>query len=176
MTCFDIGANVGYYTLVFSVLAGHAGKVFAFEPLPANVVFLRQHVRINRCRNVRIFDVALSDFVGEAPFEEHKHREMGHLAASGILNVHCETLDDLFCRGCISMPDVLKIDVEGAELAVLIGARTILQTAKPAIFLATHGPDVHASCCRLLRDLGYDLEPLDARSVEASEELLAVAR
>ena len=175
MTCFDIGANVGYYTLLFSVLVGQTGKVFAFEPLPTNVDLLRQHVQINRCRNVRIFDLALTDFDGEAPFEEHESRSMGHLAESSGLKVRCATLDGLLREGEISIPHVLKIDVEGAELAVMIGARKMFESAKPVILLATHGPDVHASCCCLLIDLGYDLEPLDGRSVESSSELLAVA-
>jgi hypothetical protein len=69
----------------------------------------------------------------------------------------------------------LKIDVEGAELKVLRGARQILEAAKPVIFLATHGPDVHASCCRFLGEVGYGLEHLDGESVESSSELLAVA-
>jgi FkbM family methyltransferase len=176
MTCFDIGANVGYYTILFSVLVGHTGKVFAFEPLPTNLDLLRQHVQINRCRNVRIFDLALTDFNGVAPFAEQESRSMGHLATSGSLKVRCATLDKLFREDGISMPDILKIDVEGAELAVMVGAHKILETAKPVIFLATHGPDVHSSCCSLLNEIGYNLEPIDGRSVDSSSELLAVAR
>lgn len=129
MTCFDIGANVGYYTLLFSVLTGQTGKVFAFEPLPTNVELLCQHVRINRCGNAQIFDLALTDLEREASFAEHESSGIGHLDASGNLKVLCATLDGLFRENEILMPDVLKLDVEGAELVVIKGACRILETA-----------------------------------------------
>jgi FkbM family methyltransferase len=176
MTCCDIGANVGYYTLLFSVFAGDAGKVFAFEPLPSNLEFLRHHVLTNHCGNVQVLDFAITDYNGSATFEEHESRSMGHLSASGHLNVRCATLNELLADGAIATPDILKIDVEGAELSVLVGARETLQAAKPVIFLATHGNAAHSSCCRLLNDIGYDLEPIDGKPVEYSRELLAVAR
>ena len=131
---------------------------------------------MNRCENTYDFDLAVTDFNGEASFAEHESRSMGRLAISGRLKVRCATLDGLFCEGDISTPDVLKIDVEGAELAVLTGAKQILESARPVIFLATHGPDVHASYCRLLSELGYHLEALNGRTVEDSTELLALVR
>jgi FkbM family methyltransferase len=175
MTCFDIGANVGYYTLLTSVLVGASGKVFAFEPVPGNIALLWRNVRINRCGNVQVFELAVSDSDGVARFAEQPSRSRGHLDADGSLEVRCASLDSLSAEGAISAPHVLKIDVEGAELEVLQGARRILETAKPVIFLATHGPEVHASCCRFLRETGYGLEHLDGDSVESSSELLAVA-
>lgn len=176
MTCFDIGANVGYYTLLLSALAGHTGKVLSFEPLPANLELLRRHASINHCSNVQIFDLALSDFNGSAAFEVRDNRSTGRLSELGRLTVPCATLDRLFKDCSISKPDVIKIDVEGAEFAVISGARRILEIARPVIFLATHGPDVHASCCCFLRDMGYELEALDGRIVEDSTELLAIPR
>jgi FkbM family methyltransferase len=176
MTCLDIGANVGYYTLLFSKLTGPSGRVFAFEPLPANGNYLRRHVRMNRCQNVRVFDLALTDFNGEAAFAEHENRSMGNLSNAGSLTVHCTTLETLLRDGEIETPHVLKIDVEGAELAVLLGGRQILQAAKPFIFLATHGPEVHEACCSFLKGIGYHLEPLDCHPVESSCEFLAVAQ
>src|SRR3989304_1382083 len=65
---YDIGAHVGYYTLLASVLCGPSGKVFAFEPSPRNLSRLRWHVSANGCRNVIVFDNALSDRVGSANF------------------------------------------------------------------------------------------------------------
>lgn len=134
MTCFDINANVGYYTLLFSHLAGPAGRVIAFEPLPQNVGYLRRHVRINRCNNVEILDLAVADYNGMARFAESERASMGRLSPSGGLSVRCATLESILSEGTISTPDVMKIDVEGAELAVLMGGRKILETAKPIIF------------------------------------------
>lgn len=176
MTCFDIGANVGYYTLLSSVLVGQAGEVIAFEPLPLNVASLRRHMTINRCRNVQIHDIAVTDIDGTASFAEGPSRSRGHLDASGSVQVRCSRLDSLMAEGSISKPHVLKVDVEGEELKVIEGARQLLESAKPVIFLATHGSDVHAKCVHLLSSIGYGLEALDGRPVDSSSELLATAR
>ena len=58
------------------------------------------------------------------------------------------------------MPDVLKIDVEGAELAVLQGGMEILKRRKPTIFLSTHSIELRESCLNLLKEIGYKAEPL----------------
>src|SRR5689334_14548427 len=60
-TVLDIGAHVGYYTLLASMLAGDAGYVWAFEPEPHNAEFLRQHLAVNNCRNVHVEEAAVSD-------------------------------------------------------------------------------------------------------------------
>ena len=63
---FDIGANVGYYTLLASLLVGPGGKVFSFEPVPRNLFYLRKHLAMNRLKNVTVFEEAASDTCGEA--------------------------------------------------------------------------------------------------------------
>jgi hypothetical protein len=67
MVCWHVGANVGFYTLLFAELVdASGGRVFSFEPFPRNVELLRRHVEMNRFRKVRIFPCALGDFDGEA--------------------------------------------------------------------------------------------------------------
>src|SRR5690242_8873726 len=65
---FDVGANVGFYSLLASRLVGSAGRVVAFEPLPRNVQALKEHLRINRVRNVTVWEAAVSEAEGWASF------------------------------------------------------------------------------------------------------------
>jgi FkbM family methyltransferase len=171
---FDIGAHVGFYTLLASELVGSRGRVFAFEPLPANLVYLKEHLRLNRAGNVTIIEAAVSDRCGTSYFDEGPGRSMAHLASEAKLLVQTVTIDDLVARGQIPLPDCIKIDVEGAEARVLSGAQWTLTQSRPVIFLATHGIAVHQQCCHLLRALGYALRPIGGMDLDASNEILAV--
>lgn len=170
---FDLGAHVGYYSLLASALTGPEGRVFAFEPSPRNLGYLREHLRLNKVSNVTVIDAAVSDSAGFAFFDPSPCNAMGCLADSGPLRVRTVTLDELTAAGELPAPDFIKVDVEGAERRVLAGARGTIERWKPAIFLATHGPEVHGQCCEFLRALGYDLRSLDAKPVETASELLA---
>jgi len=157
---FDIGANVGFYTLLASVLVGEGGKVYAFEPLPRNLSSLKSHMKINGVTNVEIIEAAVADHNGAARFEESPDPSMSHLSAQGAVEVRTVSLDDLISRGEIPAPDFIKIDVEGAEASVLRGARDVLEVRNPAILLATHGRPQHQECHLLLESLGYRVQVL----------------
>ncbi|NPV75441.1 MAG: FkbM family methyltransferase [Anaerolineae bacterium] len=170
---FDVGAHVGYYTLLASALVGPGGRVFAFEPLPANLVYLKEHLRLNNVENVTVIEAAVSNRCGAALFEDSAGSAMGRLSPTGKLQVETVTLDELTARGELPPPDCIKIDIEGGEAAALSGAASTLAQYHPVIFLATHGESIHHGCCRLLRSLGYELQPLDGKDLESSDELLA---
>lgn len=169
----DVGAHVGYYTLLASTLAGDAGAVWAFEPNPKNHRFLRAHARINRRANVHAEPAAASDADGTARFDFGTGSGTGHLAEGGALEVRTVRLDD-FCRERGIRPAAVKIDVEGAEAAVLEGARETVAGARPVIFLSTHGPEVHRRCLAWLREARYALTPIVGGDVEHASELLCV--
>ena len=171
---FDIGANVGFYTLLASSLVGPRGRVVAFEPVPRNLRFLKQHLRMNRVRNTLVVEAAVSNLSGEAFFEESSNASTGRIAKVGRLRVPIVTLDDMVEQGRAPAPQYLKIDVEGAEAGVLEGARRLLNSTHPVIFLATHGDEVHRRCCDLLRTSNYRLQAIGTSSVEQADEILAV--
>jgi FkbM family methyltransferase len=170
---FDLGANVGYYTLLVSVLAGPEGRVFAVEPLPRNLRFLREHVRLNRAANVTVLDAAVSDRSGTAWFEESDSMSRGHIDSRGTIAVRTVALDDLVESGELPRPDLLKIDIEGAEYLALQGFRRTLLAAHPVIFLSTHSTAVHAECCQFLQSLGYAIQPIDGKPLDRSRDILA---
>lgn len=172
----DVGAHVGFYSMLAAVIVGPQGRVIAFEPLPDNLRFLHEHLRINNLETVEVIEAAVSDATGEATFAKGIGSFDGRLADNGKLKVQTVTLDDLLESGRIPRPDFIKMDVEGGELAALRGARSLLRACQPTIFLATHGRDVHARCLDLLDDLGYSFRFTDGRDRSESSEVLAAVR
>ncbi len=173
---FDVGAHAGFYTLLASVLAGPAGQVISFEPLASNVERIKRHLSLNGIRNVTIVEAAVSDRDGVARFEAGPSTAMGHFSRDGALQVRTVALDELSSSGAIPAPDHIKIDAEGAELLVLQGARRLLAAFRPIVYLSTDTGDLHQQCCRFLGSLQYDLQPIDAATLDASYEILACPR
>ena len=170
---YDIGANVGFYSLLAAHLTGPEGKVYAFEPLNRNVEFIRRHADLNQFSNIEVFAAAVSDHGGEAYFDEGVSIATGHLSETGQVKVPLVRLDDLLAAGVIKPPDIMKVDVEGAEHAVFQGAQQLVTTHRPTIFLDTHGRDVHDLTLKFLEGHGYQFEILDKRPLSAAKELIA---
>jgi FkbM family methyltransferase len=173
-TLFDVGAHVGYYTLLGAALVGRAGRVISFEPNARNNRFLRRHVAMNGLQQVSIEGAAVSDRAGVARFEAGSGSGTGHLAEHGGTEVPTVRLDD-YCREFDLQPQAVKIDVEGAELKVLRGAESLLVTHHPLLFLSTHGRGVHDQCVAWLSGRGYDVRPITGASVHDATELICAA-
>jgi FkbM family methyltransferase len=173
---FDIGANVGFYTLLASALVQGEGHVYSFEPLPRNVDYLRKHIEINRIANCTVIEAAVSSADGKSHFDPSHCPSMGHLSPQGEIAVKTVALDDVLRSKKIRPPDVMKIDVEGAELQVLRGSTHTMKVFRPTIFLATHGEIVHSACLRLLIANGYEMESVSHRPIPSTDELVARPR
>lgn len=152
---FDIGANVGYYTLFASTLVGDDGRVIAFEPEPGNMWMLSEHMRINGCTNVVPVQKALSDAPGILRFDGTAHT-MCRLSDGGNIEVECTTLDT-FIRDSGILPDVLKMDIEGAEVRALCGADACLSEIRPEIILSVHD-GLLDQCLDILSGYDYSIE------------------
>ncbi|HSG40283.1 MAG TPA: FkbM family methyltransferase [Thermoanaerobaculia bacterium] len=148
---FDVGANNGYYTVLFSHLTGPRGEVHAFEPVPATFERLAANLA-RECRfgNVRANRTAVGAEVGTAvlflPGEDHgqasltRHRE-GSWSAGGPVTEHASpltTLDAYAAERGVRRIDFLKCDVEGAELAVLRGGAGLLERHRPVLHLEVY--------------------------------------
>jgi len=170
-TAFDVGANVGVYTLLF---ARYSKRVFAFEPLPRNVRYLHRALQLNRVSNATIVPWALSDGVGLTSLREGSNAALGTLDPSG--GQPCVTTScDAFVSTYGVIPDVMKVDVEGAELSVLQGAVDTLNRARPAILLSTHGERARSACLAFLQELAYEVRPLDGIDPDTASEFLCTA-
>lgn len=158
---FDIGAHVGYFSLLMAKLVGPTGRVFAFEPLPLNLKYLRQHVYGNNIENVEIYTAAVGKSEGWLTFDLGGGTGRGRLSKTSNpneLRVKVYGIDELYNQGKLPCPDLIKMDVEGAELEALNGALEVLKKCKPRIMLSTHGDQLKQECDAFLRELDYQIE------------------
>ncbi len=130
MTVVDVGANIGYYTLLAARLVGVKGRVFAFEPEPENYALLIRNIKLNDYKNIVPEKKAVSSRTGKAELFINKETGAhGFLPEreniKGVTTVETVSLDEYF-KGRESPIDVIKIDVEGAELEVLNGMRNVV--------------------------------------------------
>lgn len=173
---FDVGANVGLYTLLASRRVGPGGRVVAFEPLPGNLDYLRRHLELNDVRNVEVVAAAVGRAAGRASFLAARSRSMGRLDGGGGLDVEVVRLDSLLESGRVPPPRLVKMDIEGGEVDALLGAEVLLRVHRPIVLLATHGWEKHQECCRLLRAAGYNLRALSGGDPDKTDELIAEPR
>ena len=171
---FDVGANVGFFTLLASRLVGSRGTVVAFEPLPRNLSLLRDHIEMNARTNVVVLPIAVAREDGEARLRVTGNPSMTGLAADGELRIATASIDTLVGEGRIPPPSFMKIDVEAAEHDVLRGALTTLRAHRPVILLSTHGYAVHELCWALLQEEGY--APLLLRDGEVDGDYMILAK
>lgn len=155
---YDLGANVGYVSLLFARAVGPQGQVFAFEPLPANQARLRQNLELNPGQPVQLVLAAAAEKSGRAAFALHGSDDMGRLqtgntSSAQTIEVETIALDDFVSSH--PAPHLVKIDVEGAEVLALQGMHTLLRTAKPVLFIEIHGHEAGYACWELLAEVGY---------------------
>lgn len=135
----DIGANIGYFSLLFAKWLRGKGEVYAFEPFPATKRRLERNLELNpKLRSlVRLRATAISDFVGcismSAPDEGNSG--CNYLSASGDGDIAVTTLDAFAQQECFSRVDLIKVDVEGSEVALLKGARGTLERFRPLVMI-----------------------------------------
>ena len=174
MTVWDIGANVGLYSLPSARAVGPTGRVYAFEPMPQNARLLRRHLNLNRLANVQIWEVAVSDCEGFVSMTEGDSPSEFHVAPQGEWTVKAVTLDDWISRNGGSPPDLVKIDVEGSDDAVLRGGARVFAAHRPTMLLALHGERQRRECARLLTGWGYRFGSFRTeRDLDASSEWFA---
>ena len=166
--CYDVGAYRGFFGGVFA-LAG-AGEVIAFEPFPENYAQLQRLAANNPQLPLRLEQIALGREEGMAEFSVMPDSSMGKLAGSSfqtdaqrasVLQVPLRILDGLISESGYPPPQIMKIDVEGAEADVLQGAMRTLQTSRPILFIEAHSQELANKCSELLEGLGYNVRVLE---------------
>jgi FkbM family methyltransferase len=136
---YDIGANIGYYTLIFSKLAGPTGWIHSFEPSKREFFLLAENIKLNFLNNVYINQFAVSDFPGIIEMSVFDDPAYGAYNTIGLPThqrvenqifrkeaVRSITLDEYYAAYSVQKPSILKIDVEGAEMNVLKGGKKLL--------------------------------------------------
>jgi len=180
---YDIGANLGFFALLGARFVGGSGVVYAFEAAPDNAEAIAVNAALNGLANVEVIGKAVSDHDGVGSLQVVDDQSWSKLAEYGehpntekVLEVELVSIDQLIADGSIRPPTVVKIDVEGAELAVLEGMRSTIDAYQPAIICELH--DTHDEFVRFAGGCGYRLINLEGTiSVEeegASAHVLAL--
>lgn len=133
--CYDIGSNLGQFILPLAHIVGSHGKVIGFEPSPANYATLTAKVHSRKLSNVRLYQLALSDYTGKASLVGSESGAsilddaVGKAVDSPAIPVKVMRGDDLRLAEALPIPKAVKIDVEGAEYGVLLGLKETLSEA-----------------------------------------------
>lgn len=141
----DIGAHVGYYTLISAGLAGANGKVLAFEPDPTNHSLLLGNIALNGFQNITVVNKAVSDRTGagvlfQTKLDSGRHSTYQHdIPLAGTVDIETVSLDAILNEEGNPKVDLIKIDVEGAELDVWRGMGKLLASDDaPKIIIEYH--------------------------------------
>jgi FkbM family methyltransferase len=161
MVVYDVGAHWGYYTLVASRVVGDTGRVIAFEPNHENIQILRRNIQYNNIKNIECLEIAVGDLCGKVSFDPGADTGLGKISTAGKIQVECRTLDSLM--DSLSKPQLIKIDVEGAEAAVIRGASRLIAEIRPVLFIEMHGAQEFAECHQILSLQGYSLVELQGK-------------
>jgi hypothetical protein len=133
--CFDIGGFDGYYALVFSRLTGE--RVIVFESDPGSCARVRRNCDAN------------------LPVGSRVEIENAFVAFETNRAENCIALDDRLKAGTLPLPDMIKMDVDRAELSALTGARELLAIRRPHLIVEVHSLELERQCGDLLVELGY---------------------
>ena len=140
MIVFDVGANIGVYSLLSAKYVGEHGAVHAFEPTPETFAHLCTNVELNGFMHICLNQLAVAEKSGMSMLYLYEQNGMNSLAAQdwtgkplGQVMVKTISLDEYVSAKDLPRVDLLKIDVEGAELSVLKGAYGLLSEANPPV-------------------------------------------
>ena len=170
-TVYDVGANTGIYSL-FAATKCRRGMVVAFEPYRPNIDILKQDIARNGFSNIEVVESALSDVAGEIKFSQPEEEDVGYGSSSIDTNgdndtimVQTTTGDKLVSDEELPPPNIVKIDVEGAEQLVIEGMKEVLSAPEcRAVFCEVHlsGSEARSS----IEDFGSSSEKLRSRLEE----------
>jgi FkbM family methyltransferase len=144
-TFVDIGANIGYYTLLAARQVGPQGKVYAFEPDTENFKLLQKNIEINGYSNVTLIAQAVSNQSGEAklylnPLNLGDHRLVDTKDGRASISIQQVALDDYF-KQLETLPHFIKMDIQGAESGALAGMKELLARCASLILVTEFGPE-----------------------------------
>jgi FkbM family methyltransferase len=173
---YDIGANIGWYSLLAARRVGPDGRVFAFEPGVRNASNIEHNAAANRLTNLTVIPAAVSDQDGWARFldkgslesrldksddEAQAERRAARAQRSlGETLVPILSLDSWIAGAGQPPPNVIKIDIEGAEIGALRGMLQTLRSAGPTLIVELHSTGV--AVADLLDSVGYEHEPVES--------------
>jgi FkbM family methyltransferase len=180
MTVYDIGANIGFFSLLAAGLVGATGRVTAFEADPEIAARLRENVTRNQGAPIGVEEKAVWSssspvFFARANAEVSPDRGLGHVvdndadkSAPSTIRVEAVSVDDYVSKS--EAPNFIKCDVEGAEVEVFRGANKLLNERRPFILCEMHGDKNRQTLLEMFENLGYRCEPCGENHILAQHK------
>jgi FkbM family methyltransferase len=174
VTFYDVGANIGLFSLLASRIVGPFGRVVSFEADPEIAARLRENLARNGFDQARVVQSAVwseptTVFFARVDVSVSPDRGLGHVAIQGnsadTIAVDAVALDDFVDSD--RQPDFIKCDVEGAETAVFAGAENLLRQKRPILLVEMHSAENHRALTRKFLEFGYNCRDLDENHVLA---------
>ena len=165
---YDLGANIGFYSTIAARIVGQKGHVYAFEPFPESASAARLNAKINNFDNVDVMEVAVSDKPGTVSFAVAEASRSHKIAESGgELHVPSIALDEYIKESNLRLPNVMMIDIEGAEIDAMKGMLETIKTSRPVILCEVHwlGEGFSDFCQSVLEPLNYSVTTLDGKEI-----------
>jgi FkbM family methyltransferase len=161
-TVVDVGANIGYFSLLCSSIVGKEGKVYSFEPHPRIYKYLVANISLNNMTNITTYNLAVGNETNEINLIQERNKDDRSYISKNIsdMKVTMKRLDDMKINS--TNVNLLKIDVEGFEKFVIEGASDILSKTQCVFFEASDslfkrfGYDVY-DLCSVLKDMQFDI-------------------
>jgi len=165
-TFYDVGANAGYFSLIAAKAVGLTGRVVAFDPIPINVHVIKEQIEINKLSNRCVIEpLAISNTNGVLSFTISKRNANSHLSniplphvimeeEREVIQVETTTLDDYVQKH--SHPTLIKMDIEGAEVNALEGAKTLLSSKNTTFLISVHSLSIEKQVKAILKKNGYE--------------------
>lgn len=162
---YDIGANVGYLSMAF---ATKTSKIYAVEPIQENIDLMKRHFNENNVNDINIYQFGITNKDKQLKFstgfgsvsntyvKESEYFKKGSMKQTTIVG---RSIDSLVFNDKWEVPNIIKLDVEGAEDDALIGAKKTLLNYSPIVLLATHDchkPGVKEKCLKIMNSYGYN--------------------
>jgi FkbM family methyltransferase len=180
ITAFDVGANIGYITLMLARGVGRTGHVVAFEALPANVERLEGNLALNGLgERVTVVPKAVAGSEGTVRFHVHASGGMGKAEGSAgrwnqnyqaDISVESTSLDAYVYERDGAVPQLIKMDIEGGEVLALPAMRRVLGEARPTVLLEVHGPESLRAAWEAFSSAGYAICRMERGFPHASPE------
>jgi FkbM family methyltransferase len=170
---YDVGANVGFFSVIAARLVGPAGKVYSFEPVPENAAFVLRNAHLNQMSHIDLRQVAIASQCGQGGLTLAAYSGGAALTsvtrppdATETIAVETTTIDYLVFSENLRAPATVKIDVEGAEMEVLRGMTRTMSEVRPVIVyeiddaLESGFRKKYEVCAAFLEQRGYDVQRL----------------
>ena len=162
---YDVGASIGFMTLLFARKVGLNGQVFAFEALPANIDRLTRNIELNSFQDrVTVIEAAVQDRSGQTDFYPGPSSAMGKVDGSAgrssieyqsSIQVDGVAIDEFIYNSGNPVPVILKIDIEGGEILAVPGMSSLLHEFHPILLVELHGPEAARTTWELLKKEDY---------------------